>query len=184
MDAIEPHPRPARLPIFAAEMTLTRPKVLGRVSGWSDRSGGADRRDVELELDLLGDEDAAGLERGVPGQAPVLAVDGGATLEADAQVAERVLGGTGLLEDDRDGLGDVLDGQVAGDRPSRSPSRSTEVEEKRDLREVLGVEEVAGLEVAVAVRDAGLDAGDVDGQLDLGVGRVGGVDGARCPRSR
>src|SRR5262245_17486665 len=53
-------------------------------------SGVADRGDVELELDLLGDEDAAGLERGVPGQAPVLAVDGRAALEADAQVAERV----------------------------------------------------------------------------------------------
>src|SRR6187402_213731 len=80
-------------------------------------SGVADRGDVELELDLLGDEDAAGLERGVPGEAPVLAVDGGLALEADAGVAERVHGGAGLLELDRDGLGDVLDGQVAGDGP-------------------------------------------------------------------
>ena len=47
-------------------------------------SGVADRRDVELELDLVGDQHAAGLERGVPGHAPVLAVDGGAALEADA----------------------------------------------------------------------------------------------------
>ena len=53
-------------------------------------SGVADRGDVELELDLVGDEDAAGLERGVPGEAPVLAVDGGLALEADADVAERV----------------------------------------------------------------------------------------------
>src|SRR6476659_11485172 len=76
-------------------------------------SGVADRRDVELELDLLGDEHAAGLEGGVVGQAPVLAVDGGAALEADAQVAERVACGAGGLEVDRDGVGDALDGQVA-----------------------------------------------------------------------
>src|SRR6187402_2676810 len=80
-------------------------------------SGVADRRDVELELDLLGDEDAAGLERGVPGQAPVLAVDAGAALEADAQVAERVAGRAVGLELDRDRLGLALDREVAGDDP-------------------------------------------------------------------
>ena len=91
--------------------------VGGCGAGRCERSGVLDRGDVELELDLLGDEDAAGLERGVPGQAPVLAVEGGRALEADAQVAEGVLGRAGLLEGDGDGLGDALDGQVAGDRP-------------------------------------------------------------------
>ena len=100
----------------------------------------------------------------------------GATLEADAEVAERVVRGAGLLEDDGDRLGDVLDGQVAGDRPLVAVALDVGGGEG-DLREVLGVEEVAGLEVAVAVGDAGLDAGDVDGQVDLGVGRVRGVDG-------
>ena len=85
----------------------------------SKRSGVADRADVELELDLVRDEHAAGLERGVPGEAPVLAVDGDVTLEADPDVAERVLSGAGLLEDDRDRLGGALDGQVAGDASSR-----------------------------------------------------------------
>src|SRR3546814_13950691 len=75
-------------------------------------SGVLDGRDVELELDLLGDEHATGLERGVPGEAPVLAVDGDLALEAHADVAERVLGGAGELEGNRDGLGDTLDGQV------------------------------------------------------------------------
>ena len=41
----------------------------------------------------------------------------GLALEADPEVAERVAGGAGGLEVDRDRLGDVLDGQVAGDRP-------------------------------------------------------------------
>src|SRR3546814_16771381 len=67
-------------------------------------SGVLDGRDVELELDLLGDEHATGLERGVPGEAPVLAVDGDLALEAHADVAERGLGGAGELEGKRDGL--------------------------------------------------------------------------------
>jgi hypothetical protein len=38
--------------------------------------------DVELQLDLLTDQDAAALDGDVPAQAPVLAVDGGLALEA------------------------------------------------------------------------------------------------------
>src|SRR4051794_32351146 len=87
----------------------------GREARQGGCSGVADRPDVELEFDLVGDEDAAGLERGVPGQAPVLAVQRGAALEADAQVAEGVARRAGGLEDDREGLGLALDRQVAGD---------------------------------------------------------------------
>src|SRR5689334_447608 len=52
-----------------------------------------DGGDVELELDLVRHQEATGLEGGVPGQAPVLAGDGGVALEADPEVAERVAGG-------------------------------------------------------------------------------------------
>src|SRR5689334_12163244 len=77
-------------------------------------SGGLDRRDVELEDDLLADEDATGLERGVPLDAPVTTVDGRAALEAGAQVAERVACGAGVLPGDRHRLGDILEGEVPG----------------------------------------------------------------------
>jgi probable blue pigment (indigoidine) exporter len=60
----------------------------GVVGSGAGRSG--DRRDVELELDLLADEDSTGLQGSVPGQAPVLAVDRRGPLEADAKVAVRV----------------------------------------------------------------------------------------------
>src|SRR3712207_8118026 len=46
-------------------------------------SGLLDRGDLEDELDLVGDEEAAGLDGGVPDQAPVLAVQGAGALEAD-----------------------------------------------------------------------------------------------------
>src|SRR3954468_4381455 len=39
-------------------------------------SGVLDRRDLELQDDLVADQDAAGLQRGVPGDAVVLAADG------------------------------------------------------------------------------------------------------------
>jgi hypothetical protein len=54
------------------------------------RSGGFDRGYLELEGDLVTDQDAAGLEGGVPGDAVVLAVDDRGAFEPDPQVAERV----------------------------------------------------------------------------------------------
>src|SRR3954454_16896745 len=84
----------------------------GRPAG---RSGVPDRGDLELEDDLVADQDAAGLERGVPGDAVVLAADGDRAVEADALVAERVLRGALELERPRYPVRHVLDGQVAGD---------------------------------------------------------------------
>src|SRR3546814_3128690 len=62
---------------------------------------GADGGDLELEGDLLADEHAAGFQGGVPVDAPVLAVDGGGALEADAGVVVRVDGAAAVLEVDR-----------------------------------------------------------------------------------
>ena len=45
-------------------------------------------REVDLELDLLADEPAAGLEGDVPGQAPVLAVELRRGVEAGAPALE------------------------------------------------------------------------------------------------
>ncbi len=54
-------------------------------------SGGLlDRRHVELEGHLVGDQEPAGLEGDVPRQPPVLAVQLDPALEARAEVAERV----------------------------------------------------------------------------------------------
>src|SRR6478735_8938189 len=152
-------------------MTPTRrpQETSGRWEGCCGRSATAspernvlaslgDGGDVELELDLVRHQQAAGLERGVPGQAPVLAVEDGLALEADAEVAERVAGGAVLLELDRDRLGDVLDGQVAGDGPVAAVAGDVGGDEG-DLGVRRDVEEVGALQVAVAVGDAGVDAG-------------------------
>src|SRR5512146_884931 len=83
-------------PAQAGRGSLTGPPdvdLRSRLFRWHRcRSGVLDRGDLELQGHLVADQDAAGLERGVPGDAVVLAVDGDRALEPDPQVAERVLG--------------------------------------------------------------------------------------------
>src|SRR3954454_14763268 len=83
-------------------------------------SGVLDGRDVELQLDLVGDQDAAGLECGVEAHAPVTALDRGRPLETDAGVAERVDRRADVLEWDRDRVLDSFDARVSGDGPART----------------------------------------------------------------
>src|SRR5699024_2045081 len=135
--------------------------------------------DLEVEGDLLRDEDATGLEGGVPGQAPVLTVDRGDGGEAGADVAEGGLGGAvvGGLEDDL--LGDALDGQVADEVEVAALDVLDALGGEGALRVLLDVEEVRRLQVAVTVRGAGVDGGG----LHRGVGRrvgevVRDLDGA------
>src|SRR4051812_21643166 len=59
--------------------------------GLGGNSGLLDGRDLQHKLDLVADEEAAGLEGGVPHQAPVLAVQRRGPLEPGPGVAERVL---------------------------------------------------------------------------------------------
>src|SRR4051812_1477922 len=81
--------------------------------------GGSGLREHSLELegdgDVFAQEHAAGLERGVVGEAEVLAVDLGLRGRAGLVVAVRVLAEAAEVELERDRLGDALDGQVAVD---------------------------------------------------------------------
>src|SRR3954447_21370886 len=162
-----------------AGRTAARPPLRERWTGrmrFGAASGGLDGRDLELERDLLAHQHAAGLQRGVPGDAPVLAVDGDAALEADPVVAERVLGGALELQRDGHGLRDVLDGQVAGDLEVGAAVVLDGGRDEPDLGVVLDVEEVVGAQVPVALSVAGVDAVDLQGDGDGGVGRVLAVD--------
>src|SRR4051794_29900003 len=139
-------------------------------------SGGLDRRDLELQGDLVADQDAAGLERGVPGDAPVLAVDDQRTLEADALVAERV--DRRALEGEVHGhrAADALDREVAGDADEVVRDGGDGGGDERDLRVVGDVEEVVAAQVAVTLFVAGVDAVDLDHDARAGPGEVLGVD--------
>src|SRR5690606_16010655 len=82
------------------------------------------------------------------------------------------LGGAGVLEVDGDRTGDVLDGQVAGDAQGVGVGGHDLGRAEGDRRVGLDVEEVGRLQVTVAVRAAGVDAGGLDGDLDGGALQV------------
>ena len=76
---------------------------------------GGDGRDLDLEGDLVADEHPAGFEGGVPGEAPVLAVDDRGGFQAEAGVAPGSTAVPVSSTVELGGLGHVLDRQVTGD---------------------------------------------------------------------
>ena len=148
-------------------------------------SGGLDRGDLELEGDLVADQHAAGLERGVPVDAVVLAVD----RRREPSKPTRWLPNGSVaraleLEGDADRLGDALDGQVAGDLEAGRAGLLDAGRDEGDLRVVLDVEEVVAAQVARragALRVSMLAAWMVT--LTGRVGRVGAVDAALPSKS-
>src|SRR5690606_24382162 len=127
------------------------------------------RLHVQLDPDVVTDEDAARLERLVPAQAPVPAVDLGGRGEARALAAPRILAHS--LEDrvERDLHGRVADGEVADDAEARAllvKRTLNALAAERDRRVALHIEEVLRTQVLVPILDAGVDARRVD--LDFG----------------
>src|SRR3954462_2274511 len=124
---------------------------------------------LDLDLDRLADEHAAGLEGLVPGEAERLAVELGWGREAARVGAPR---GGGDAFDDRiehHGPGHPVHGQVSlEDEPVALVVTDLRAGEG-DLGELLGVEEVGAAQVLVALRVTGRDAGGVDRDLDAGL---------------
>src|SRR3546814_13490630 len=78
------------------------------------RDSGLERTlQLELERHVLADEDAAGLQRGVPRETEVLAVDDGLRRSAGLVIAVGVAAETAEVEGERHGLGRAADGQIA-----------------------------------------------------------------------
>src|SRR2546423_3656475 len=143
------------------------------------RSGLPDRFGLDLDGDLLADDDAAGLEGLVPGEAEALPVELGLGREPDAHAAPGI-GGTALERQlERHRPGDALDGEVALDHVvalPRLPHRPALVGHGRPG---LDVEEVAGAKVTVALLVAGVDAAGLDGDGDRRLeGVLGDLDRA------
>src|SRR5699024_1670830 len=102
--------------------------------------------------DLVGDQHAAGLEGGVPGEPELLAGDRGLAGEARTVDAEGVGGRALVAEVELDRPGDVADGEIADEGVACDLGG-----DEADLREVLRIEEVAAAQVVVAVLVGGAD---------------------------
>ena len=124
-----------------------------------------DGRNLELDLDVFRNEDAAGLERSVEVDAEVLAVDLGLCLEAQTEVAEWVLSGSDLFNLEVDRLGGALDGEVTGDGAVAVLINVDVGGGEGKLWVLLHVEEVFVLYVAITVFVAGGDGVSLDGGL-------------------
>src|SRR6266542_1229092 len=72
-----------------------------------------DQFQLDGDRDRVADQPAASLERHVPVQVPVLAVDLGLRIEAGAERASGCLGMPGILDIQHDRLGDITNCQVA-----------------------------------------------------------------------
>src|SRR5215831_2699654 len=124
---------------------------------------------LDFDADLLADRDAARLERDVPLEAPVLAVDAAAGTDAAAGVAPGILDdGRQRLHVQRHRAGDAADGQVAGHaQVAGGAGRGVDPRRtERDRRVVGDVEEVGAAQVVVALRLARVDAARVDADVD------------------
>src|SRR5215468_6603168 len=145
-------------------MSRTRDWVLTAsmaASGWFECScGGVARRgvdglDVELDVDAVADQHAAGLEQLVPRQAEVLAVDRCLRDEPDPLVAPRIDAAAGRLGVERDLAGRVADRELADHaQPAAADVLHARAAEAQ-LGEPLDVEEVRRAQVVVALGRAG-----------------------------
>src|SRR5438552_9322752 len=101
----------------------------------------ADGLHGELDADLLADDHAAGLERLVPGQAPVLPVQLGRGREAHSVLPPRRSRGPLEVDSEGDGPGHVPNGQVSLYLPGVRALRLDPGAAELDERELLGVDE-------------------------------------------
>src|SRR5690606_6656083 len=117
------------------------------------------------DLDIGGHHEAAALDKVVPLQVVVEAVDDAGRVERGALQAPRILGqDAGALHLQHDFLGHVADGQVAHE--FRGAVLVVDLAHGRgrepDLGKLFRVEEVVALQVVVAALVVGADAGDLD----------------------
>src|SRR5450756_1355583 len=109
------------------------------------------RLDLDAELDLLADQPATGLERLVPGEAPVLAVDLRLGGKESALTAEWVAHLPVVLGLQRDGPGDSTDREIAADPPVVAVVVLHTRARERQLRIRVDLEEVRAAQMIVCL---------------------------------
>src|SRR4051812_44452450 len=108
---------------------------------------------VERDGDLVSDENAAGLERCVPGEAEILAIDLGGCRQSNARVAPRVFACRGRsLDREHHAAAHSMDRELAGDGELSVSPALYALGGKAQGWELLHVEEVSALQVSIALR--------------------------------
>ena len=121
---------------------------------------------IKGDGDVAAEQEPACLERSVPLNAEVFALDLRRGGEAGLVVAVPVLTEAAEFEVEGDRLGHAAEGEVAVNE-ERSTLFANAGAVKGELRELFYCEEVVGAQVAVAIRLVGVDRSDLDGCLYL-----------------
>jgi uncharacterized protein (TIRG00374 family) len=133
--------------------------------------------DLEGDGDLVADDGAAAFEGHVDGDAEVLAVEDGGGFEAGDRAVAHAGVDAAEFEGEFDGAGDAVEGEVALDHVVVALGADGGGGEGGG-GVLLGVEEVGGLDVGVAVGVLGVDGRDLDFGGDGGGAVLGDGDGA------
>lgn len=110
-----------------------------------------DCRSFDLNLDLIGNQHAAGIQRSIEVDTKIATVDLGLGLEAQANVAEWIFCNALDVNIKDDGLGNTLDGEVAGDLSGVLILDYCIGSSKGELRESLGGEEIISANVCITI---------------------------------
>src|SRR5246127_1997234 len=122
--------------------------------------------DIEGDGDLVPNQNAAGLEGGIPGQAEVLPVDLCARRDRNPSVAPGIFRGWSWpFNRKADLVGNATDGQITFHRQF---SLAHDVDARRlevQGRELLHMKEIGALEVSIALVIAGVNGSSFNGGL-------------------
>src|SRR6185503_1604963 len=102
------------------------------------------RLHVELDVDIVADQQAAGLECSIPGETEILAVQSNCRFEGDLLVAPRILGHTKIGHRQFHTLGNSSYCQHPADGERVGPRSDDAIAREGDLRILVDGEEVIG----------------------------------------
>src|SRR5258708_9087753 len=134
----------------------------------------------DFDLDGVAQAPGTAFQRHVPVQSVVLAVDRGLSIEGDALLAHRILPTSGEFSIQYHLVGDIADRQVPEYARVVAALGLDAGALERDLRVLLDLQEVAGLQVIVAIVHPRIQAGRVEINFDRGVGWIGLVEDERA----
>jgi len=136
---------------------------------------------VEIDVDFVADDNAAGVQGLVPGNSKILAVNSGGTGNGSTLQAPRILDGRlGGANLKNCLLGHAANGQVACDFEPAG-SGGFDLGGLENHGRILGdVEEISAHKVLVSVRFASIDGRRVDGDVNGRLGNVGIVNDHRA----
>src|SRR5688500_1273939 len=120
----------------------------------------------QRHLDLVADEEAACLERRVPAETEILAVQRQLSLEHELGVAPRILRCAKEARGQYHATGDAPDGEIAAYVIDVAATRCDRRARERQRRVSADVEEIGAAKVLVAISLGGVDGVGLDRDVD------------------